>query len=260
METEVSATSVTPEAARVELATHAQGKVSKAGPAPDDKLGISASYFMLRDGLAVLAFALPVLLVIGVGTDHLQASLSAYYHFSAQTPQLAGAGTMRDVFVGVLCAVGLLLWLYKGYSQAENIGLDIAGIAALGVAVLPMDWPPCPIGSDCAPASLVANAHAACALLFFAMIALVCVWRAKDTLPLLENPPLERRFKRIYAALGTVMVVIPTSVFMIHRAGSRVPDLGFGGRGILIAEVVGVYVFAIYWLVKSREIRKILTP
>lgn len=260
MERTDSTTSVTPEAARVELATHAKGTDSPSAPPPDDQLGIAASYFMLRAGLAGLAFALPVVLVLGVGTDHLQTSLSAYYHFSALAPRVPGAGTMRDVFVGILCAVGLLLWLYKGYSQAENIALDIAGIAAVGIAVLPMDWPPCWIRSDCPPTSLMANAHSACALLFFAMTALVCVWRAKDTLPLLKNPPLERRFQRIYTGLGVAMVVIPTSVFIANRAGWRVFDIGFDGRGILIAEVIGVYVFATYWLVKSREIRRILGP
>ena len=60
-------------------------------------------------GIVVMAFALPLALWIGgyfrAGL-HLQSSMSAYY--------ISGNGAMRDVFVGILWAVGFSLYLYKG--------------------------------------------------------------------------------------------------------------------------------------------------
>jgi len=59
-----------------------------------------------------------------------QTSISAYYW----TLDLE-----RNFFVGVLCAVGVFLLLYKGYNRLEDRILDLAGISAAGVAFFPMD-------------------------------------------------------------------------------------------------------------------------
>src|SRR5688500_3060530 len=74
---------------------------------PDLDRHISLTYRNLRVGMGVLAVAFPLLLWwIGlVCSVELQRSISAYYHTS-----------MRDVFVGVLFAVGAYLYLYKGFS------------------------------------------------------------------------------------------------------------------------------------------------
>src|SRR6185436_4551827 len=96
----------------------------------------AATYRMLRYGLAGIAFAFPIVLWIG---GYLRAelplagSMSAYYH--------DGAGVMRNEFVGILFAVGALLFAYQGYSEFEDWALNFAGIFALGIAVFPMKWP-----------------------------------------------------------------------------------------------------------------------
>ena len=140
---------------------------------------ISESYFRQRIGLAILSFLMPLFLVFW-GFPALQGSMSAYYHYGDPANIIyGGGGARRDVLVGVLCAVGCFLNLYKGYSKQEDIALNIAGVTAIGVALFPMDWP-----SACAPddsflacASPVWQVHAASAVIFFLMIAYVCVFR-----------------------------------------------------------------------------------
>ena len=94
---------------------------------------IFQSYTILRFGIAGLAFSFPILLgVLGwiYGVEGLGNSWSAYYHHSPVT---------RDVFVGVLWAVGIFFILYKGYSKWENVGLYIGGFFAICVAMFPMN-------------------------------------------------------------------------------------------------------------------------
>ena len=85
---------------------------------------ITRTYMTLRVGVAAMGLALPLLL--WVGSEEPQSSMSACYHTR-----------MGDVFVGLLFAIGACLYLYRGFSTRENIALNLAGILAFGVAVFP---------------------------------------------------------------------------------------------------------------------------
>lgn len=199
---------------------------------------ISGTYFTLRVGVAVLGFALPFVLSIGgyVGMGiPLQESMSAYYH--------ANAGAMRDGFVGVLCAVGALLYLYKGYTRLENYALNMAGVFLALVALVPMQWG---CGSSCSTFSW----HGTFAVLFFLLIAYVCVFRASDTLGLLPETA-RARFGRAYKWLGSGMVASPVVAVILSAFLER----GTGARAtVFFIEALGVFVFGAYWVVKSREL------
>jgi hypothetical protein len=198
---------------------------------------ITASYFFLRRGLALIAFVFPIALWLGAGPGHLQTSISAYYHYSAASPAY-GAGTMRNVFVGVLWAIGAFLYFYKGYSAKEDWALDVAGLAAAAIASFPMDWPPG------AGATWVGTVHYSSATAFFLAIAFVCLFCSGDTLAALKDERRRGRFRRIYAALGIAMVAVPLAVLV----------LPFGSFVVLGIEVGGIWIFSLFWLVKSREI------
>src|SRR5687767_12830615 len=94
------------------------------------------TYYGLRVGLAAIAIALPIL-VFGVGgvlhDVWLEPSISAYYHTKPKRLWL----TTHDIFVGGLLAAGVGLYLYKGFSNKENIALNLAGVFAVLVAFLP---------------------------------------------------------------------------------------------------------------------------
>jgi hypothetical protein len=209
---------------------------------------ISASYFLLRRGLAALAFALPILLWLGAGPDHLQGSISAYYHFSAAGDPSYGAGTVRDVLVGILWAAGAFLFFYKGYSWKEDWALNVAGVAAVLLALFPMDWP----SDETAQPSLVSIVHSISAVLLFLAMAYVCLFLSGETVALMKDEARQVRFKRTYALLGTLMIVIPLTVVALHYL---VPGPADTSPVVFGIEVAGIYVFAAFWLVKSHEIK-----
>jgi hypothetical protein len=204
-----------------------------------------ATYKMLRIGLALLAFALPPLLWLGgslLGHLPLASSMSAYYHVSDplnMTGGPAGQGVMRNEFVGVLFAVSGFLLAYQGFTKLEDYALNLAGALAVGVALFPMAWP---VSPDHGPFSL----HGFCAVSFFVCIAYVCIWRAGDTLPLIKDEPTRQRYQRTYTSLGWAMVIFPCLAWAL----SRWPRFS---SGTFFMELAGIYVFAIYWAVKTRE-------
>ena len=224
----------------------------------------AATYKTLRLGLAVLAFAFPPLLFGGgflLWSLPLAGSMSAYYHYhpierlhpdkgtpdqSAPIPadeNTLGQGVMRNPFVGILFAVGALLFAYQGFSRLEDYALNLAGILAWGIALFPMKWPE---GIKDGLFSL----HGTFAISFFACIAYVCIWRAGDTLPLIENAAIRKRYLRTYQFLGWTMVIFP---FLAWALISLTP---WHKSVIFFVELAGIYVFAAYWITKSHEASK----
>jgi hypothetical protein len=210
---------------------------------------ITVTYKVLRIALAVIAFAFPLLLWIGgylVGKLPLAGSMSAYYHASdflypEQGP--SGQGVMRNEFVGLLFAVGALLFAYQGYSWLEDYALNLAGFLALGIALFPMQW-----AGESNNSSF--SIHGACAILFFLCIAYVCIWRAADTLSLIGNAPTRERYRRTYQILGWAMVICPLSAWLL------ISWMPFRKSAIFFTEAAGIYVFATYWVVKTIEASK----
>lgn len=202
---------------------------------------ITATYLSLRLGIALLSIALPVALwAVGalLGGLPLQASMSAYYH--------AGDGVARDVFVGTLCAVAAGLHLYKGITSLENSALNLAAVLLVGVALVPMAWG---CGDACPSLSL----HGSFAAAFFVAIAYVCIFRASDTLSLIRDPALARRYRRTYQGLGVAMILAPVAAGALGWLLER----GSGYRWTLfLVEAAGVWIFASYWLVKTFEMRR----
>ena len=202
------------------------------------------TYFSTRIGIAIIAILFPLILwFIGLKLGvELQGSISAYYH----TP-------MRNVFVGILFAVGASLYLYKGYTTVEDFVLDGAGILAVCVALLPTS-PATELECDTFTAPFW---HSISAILFFILIAYICIFRSSDTLYNEEideqNQISESRknfYRVIYWILGISMVVIPVvSALWLYFIGET-------GSLIFWVETLGVWVFSLYWIVKTIEINE----
>lgn len=196
------------------------------------------TYHNLRIGIGVIGIGLPVVLWLGgaiADGEPLRQSLSAYYYSPA----------MRDVFVGVLIAIGACLYLYKGFGSRENWALNVAGVMVVGVALFPTS-PPGDKGS-------FLTVHASLALLFFACIAYVAVFRASDTLRLIRDGNRAVRLRSTYRALGIGMLVAPLIAvgvaFALQPSSEERPV-------VFLLEGAGVLMFGIFWLVKSRELRE----
>ncbi len=186
-----------------------------------------ATYFSLRRGMVIIAIALPIVLAaVGYLLFHvsLRESLSAYYC----TP-------MRDYFVGTLVAIGVCLYLYKGFSDEENIALNCSGALALGIAFFPLNWNPW--NDRLTP-------HGICAVLFFVGIAWVSLRCARQTVALIRDVAVKAAFERKYKLIGYAMVASPVIAYLINAFT----------KFRFWAEVVAILVFAYYWFTKSREL------
>lgn len=207
------------------------------------KLGLGYSilgtYFQLRLGIALGSLLLPFVLWLGgmwLEDLDLQPSLSDYYR--------EGDGAMRDPFVGVLVFIGLSLVLYKGYHWLENLLLNVCGIAAVGVAFVPVheeyDW--IPFGLD-------QYVHGFFAVVAFISAGIVAVFLSRESLKYIEDVK-SIRYKILYwlyPALGVMMVSVLALTIILALAGVI-------ENGVFWMESVAVWLFALYWLIKSWEL------
>jgi hypothetical protein len=191
--------------------------------------------------LAVLAILFPIL-VIGAGSLDgvpLQGSLSAYYWATGSDLHLA-----RVPFVGLLLAIGAMLGVYRGFMREEDHVLNAAGLFAIGVVWFPMEWP--------GKSAFGSQVHGWVASLLFVCLAYVMWFRAKDTLKFVWNPAKHRFYWRAYNVLSLCMLMTPiVAAALNHFLG--------GSVFVLMAEIVGVWSFAAFWLVKDSELQLTLT-
>ena len=202
------------------------------------------SYLLIRTVVGAIGVLLPFVLwlvdaLVLHGALTARGSLSAYYHSGA-----------RDLFVGALCITGCLLLTYlAAQPKTWDYWLSsLAGLAVLGVALLPTSRPPAYDG----PATPleqrwgeqnVAHVHAACAAVFILSLAALCfVFADRD-----------RRYggrPRLHTACGVAILVAVTWVAL----GSFV-DLSIGWlTSLYLGEVVSVWAFGTSWLVKGFDL------
>jgi hypothetical protein len=95
----------------------------------------------LRKAIGWMGMSLPFVLVllslIPFFKTSIQQSISYYYYTN-----------LREIFVGVLCAVSLFLIRYRGFDNPvfwknDNKMTNLAGIMALGVALVPTNPADC---------------------------------------------------------------------------------------------------------------------
>jgi hypothetical protein len=193
------------------------------------------SYVFLSFGIGLVALLLPIVLPIAGGYEG-HYSISYFYHVGDLT---------RNILVGGLWATGVFLMLFHGLSRLENWILNVAGVAAILVAMNPMP-------NDQANKQL--TFHAASAMVFFACLAAVAVWLSKGRIQYIIYPPKRRRFAIAYTAAGVAMIAMPLAVAGLHFLGGNVEQ----SHWIYWAEAFGIWSFAFYWFVKTLEYRLLL--
>jgi hypothetical protein len=95
----------------------------------------SFSSAMIRLFVGIVAFALPIMVSIIVAFAPLTSISASYYTLA------------RDMFVGLLFALGLCLFAYRGNDRKENLFTTIGGLAAWTAALSPTACDGCPIAS-----------------------------------------------------------------------------------------------------------------
>lgn len=218
------------------------------------------TYFFLRLGLGLLAFAFPVLLwTLGkvlVGTSLLE-SMSAYYHTG-----------VRNVFVGVLFAIAFFLLLYKGFSRHEDWALNIAAVLAIGIAVFPtnIEWNiGCGLTYENSPEIFqclelrfkpftAGKLHGSCAILFFAAIGYISVFRSGESLYLVEDEQHRNYYRHFYYILGWAMFILPVVAWGLFTF-AHLGEPASKNYSIFFVELMLIWAFAAYWLLKTYELR-----
>lgn len=140
-------------------------------PGPRPAVAAIKSYRYLRLAMVAMVVGLAAAVVhevLRVDGNCWQTSLSGYYY----TP-------VQNVFVGALVAIGLCLVALKGNTDIEDVLLNIAGICAPFVAVVPINRPgTCGVVNDGLDRDLeVANNVVAVLVVFgAALAALAALW------------------------------------------------------------------------------------
>ena len=198
---------------------------------------LERSFIVQRTGMALLAAAIPIVfLVSSLIFNHtdFQTSISKYYW----TKDLE-----RNFFVGALCAIGVFLLLYKGYNSLEDRVLDLAGLAAVGIAFFPTI-------KDGQGSSW----HYVFAVTFFACIFFICIATSHKSLKEIDNLKRREWFGRAYwicsgIMIGSIFLAILTRVF--PKDYTR---MLYDNHAIFWFEAVGIWSFSAYWYIKTREL------
>ncbi|NND96815.1 MAG: hypothetical protein HKN47_05740 [Pirellulaceae bacterium] len=188
--------------------------------------------------MAIVAILLPVVFLVSAYWVGMQESISAFYHTA-----------MRDVFVGAVFAIGLCLYAYKGYNNLENTCLTVAGLFLFGVALAPTTAPPGNPNWD------LPVVHNICAVAFFGLIAVVCIFARNHGLQSSANndASYDVSYRFAYNVTAALMIVVLLVALLLQLVG-KVWGITFSSSTFWI-EAASVWVFAGYWCVKSRELK-----
>jgi hypothetical protein len=114
-----------------------------------DRNELIVSDLFLRQTVGWMGTLLPIVLLVGNAISSSAPrpdSISGYYYTD-----------MRNIFVGTLCALGVFLVAYRGYDGVDEFITNVAGLAAIGVALCPTKPTVCTAGTEACPASSVAR-------------------------------------------------------------------------------------------------------
>lgn len=207
------------------------------------------TYRRIRKAIGVLGVSLPVVLclcsIIPFFETTIQHSISHYYYTN-----------LRELFTGVLCAVGLFLIRYNGHTNSNFLKNDraltnVAGAMALGVALVPTN----PI--DCAHKiytlipyciNWLGWIHYGFAAIFFVALSIIAINVFTIGQEKNKNIPVSIwNEKHIYKTCGYLMLL-----FLVLT-----PLCGYFNifaYSTLVFEALMLFVFGTAWLIKGRAL------
>ena len=200
-----------------------------------------------RQLIGYIGLAMPILLVLIAaarrtevhGRWELLDSVSAYYY----------TGSVA-VFVGLLVALALFLFTYRGYGNryhwADRAAAVTAGIAALGVAFFPTRAPK-GLASPSWWTETTGTLHVISAVVLFTMFAVFSLWLFRMSSNGGMGDPSKRRRNRVFLVCGIVIVVSMAWALINGRRGVS----------IFVPESTALVAFAVSWLVKGHAYRTI---
>lgn len=205
------------------------------------------SYLTLRSLIGVLGIGLPVVLLIGTwikGSDEIfLPSISCYYH-----------SVMRDLFVGILCAVALFLFAYRGYDRRDLIAGNLGGLFALGVAFFPTN--DC-ISGVTAWQKAMGGLHLLSATLFFLVLIYFSLYLfTMSDKPKSQRGKLKKNRNLAYKVCGLIMLssIILIGLYFLFL-GKLIPGLE-NIDPVFWLEAIALWAFGFSWLTKGEVLWK----
>jgi hypothetical protein len=194
------------------------------------------SYMSLRKIVGWIGILLPIVLYAGnaiVFSAGRPDSMSGYYY----TP-------MRNVFVGTLCALGVFLVAYEGYDNIERWVTNVAGFAAIGVALCPTKPPVAQLSTA---QQVVGDVHLFFAAATFLALAFMAIrFAAPEGSPPAAPGPVSRA---IYLGCGSTIF----ACVALAAASNLLPASVTASWPLLfIFEAVAVFAFGVSWFVKGE--------
>ena len=206
------------------------------------------SYMTLRKVIGILGMLLAGVCVIGglvFANTEILPSISMYYH-----------SNMRDVFVGLLIAVGMFLLTYKGYDKKDQEIMLVTGFSALMIPLFPCTNiydPVSTVGFMNLNPNISNFFHLLFAGLFFVLLAYNSYFMFTRTNPLIAMTPNKIKRNKIYKISGItifvcIILLVLSSIFM--------GELKDQYKIVLILEQIMLVAFGISWLVKGEAMFK----
>ena len=213
-----------------------------------EKEDIVKSYYRQRRILGYLGLIFPVLLALGAAnsTVNLEPSISHFFHT-----------ILRDVFVGVLFAIGTFLIAYEGYTPDEKEWISdrtlatIAGIGAIGIAIFPNQHSGPVSGTivrelfGIGPSAII---HYTAAVVFSVALTVFCFSKFART-----NDLRNRKIFKIcgyFMIFGTFVAIVGSviSVGKMEPWATKFSEWSV----IFWGEAITIWAFAFSWLIKGR--------
>jgi hypothetical protein len=202
------------------------------------------SYLGVRRAVGTVGLLLPILLGpvgwLAFGVE-IQENMSSYYHT-----------VLRDVFVGAMCTIGVLLFCYRGYDRIENWSANLGCLSALGVALFPIDADRDPLHQR----SVAGWLHTMNGGVFFLTLAFYSLYHfpsSKEEKHEFAPHEVERNF--VYRVSGVMILLSLISMGANLLLFPEAWKHGFNEYNFLFwMEWVAVWAFAAAWLTKGRAI------
>lgn len=207
------------------------------------------SFRAIRKSVGWLGILLPVAVYTGTlifsSCSTLKPSTSDYFYT-----------TMGSVLVGVLCAVALFLFTYKGPAPIDEIMSSLAGVFALGIALFP-----CNVTGGQTYCNIITREsdplrntiHYCSAAAFFIVLAIMSLWLFRKTDK--HNPGVMKRSRNgVYLVCGIIMLAAMAALLSlkIFHLGEKLGYL----KPTFWLELIALWAFGISWLVKGELVLK----
>ena len=209
---------------------HIKGSIAMANASLKEHPYVS--YKTLRRTVGVLGMALPVVVALWgfalLGRVEMLDSISDYY--SLRT---------RDVFVGILFAIGRFVFAYKGPDRRDDHHGDLACLFAMGVALFPTGG-----------GGWQSKAHFTFAALLFLVLAYFSLFLFTKSEGVVTS---EKRVRnRVYIICGCLMLVciVLIGLFKWGLFGTAIGSL----KPVFWLEAFALWAFGVSWFVKGETL------